>query len=176
MDRGSYIRHDGRPAVRFERTYARSVERTWEAVATPEGLAHWFPSKVELEARAGGTISFSGDPFLEPFSGRILVFEPPRRLAFTWGDDELHFDLEPVGAGHCRFTLVQVLAETDTAARTAAGWAVCVAELGKHLSGGQVDGPHGKTAESWKVHYDYYVAAGMPSGAFIPGADPEANR
>jgi uncharacterized protein YndB with AHSA1/START domain len=170
MDRGTFIQHEGRPAVRFERTYAHPVERIWEAVATPEGLAHWFPSKVELEPHTGGKITFSDDPNTEPSTGTILEFEPPRRLAFSWGGDELRFDLEPVDAHHCRLTLINVLEARNTAARNAAGWTVCLAEFGKHLSGASADGPHSETAQPWQPLYDEYVASGMPYGAAIPGA------
>jgi uncharacterized protein YndB with AHSA1/START domain len=170
IDAGTFVQHDGRPAVRFERTYAHPIERVWDAVATPEGLAHWFPSAVEIQPYAGGAIAFSGDPNLPPTSGTVLVFEPPRRLAFTWGGDELHFDLEPAEAGGCRFVLVNVLGDRAAAARNAAGWSVCLAELGKNLAGRPAQGPHGDTAESWRSHYDAYVASGMPYGAAIPGA------
>jgi len=54
------------------------------------------------------------------------------------------------------------------AARDAAGWTVCLAELGKHLAGQVAGGPHSETAESWREHYEAYVAAGMPSGSYIP--------
>jgi uncharacterized protein YndB with AHSA1/START domain len=93
MDRGTYLEIDGRPAVRFERTYPHPVDRVWAAVSEPEGLRHWFPSRVSYEPRAGGEISFSEDPRIdphrEPTTGRVLVFEPPHRLAFSWGGDEL---------------------------------------------------------------------------------------
>jgi uncharacterized protein YndB with AHSA1/START domain len=174
MDRGTYTEYEGRPAVRFQRTYPHPIERVWAAVATPEGLAHWFPSTVEIEPRAGGTITFSGDPNLDATTGTILVFEPPRQLAFTWSDDELRFDLEPVDAHHCRLTLTNVLQARDAAARNAAGWSVCLAELDKHLSGLGADGPHAPTAEPWQPYYDDYVASGMPSGAAIPGASSAA--
>jgi uncharacterized protein YndB with AHSA1/START domain len=83
MDRGTYLEMDGRPAVRFERTYPHPVDRVWAAVSEPEGLRHWFPSRVSYEPRAGGEISFSEDPRIdphrEPTTGRVLVFEPPHR-------------------------------------------------------------------------------------------------
>lgn len=61
-------------------------------------------------AAVGGTIEFSGDPYTENNrTGTILVFEPPRRLAYTWGNDELHFELEPAGDGGCALTLIDVL-------------------------------------------------------------------
>lgn len=99
--------------------------------------------------------------------GRPTVrFQPPTRLHL--GGDELHFELSPVGDSSCELTLVNVLQARDTAARNAAGWSVCLAELGKHVSGAVADGPHSDTAESWRVHYDAYLADGLPSGAHIP--------
>lgn len=168
MDRGTYVEHRGRPAVRFRRTYPHAAEKVWKAVATPEGLAHWFPSAVRLEPYAGGRITFSDDPNTEPATGEVLVFDPPRRLAFTWPDDEMIFELDEVPGG-CRLTLINVLAARDTAARNAAGWTVCLAELDKALAGEAAAGPHAGTALPWRPVYERYVASGMPSGAPIPG-------
>ncbi|HEX5190596.1 MAG TPA: SRPBCC family protein [Streptosporangiaceae bacterium] len=170
MERGTLIDHDGRPAVRFRREFAHPAERLWAAITNPEDLARWFPSKVRMEPRAGGTIEFFGDPN-QPAArttGTILVFEPPTRLAYTWHASELHFTIEAAAGGGCVLTLTDVLDARDAAARNAAGWTVCLAELGKHLAGQRADGPHSDTAESWQRHYDDYVAAGMPSGAGIP--------
>jgi uncharacterized protein YndB with AHSA1/START domain len=168
MDRGTFVDHGGRPSVRFQRTYNHPIERVWAAVVNPAELAHWFPSKVELEPRVDGRISFSGDPNTEPSTGRVISFDPPRYLAFTWGGEELHFELEEVGSGQCRFTLTDVLEARDAAARNAAGWSVCLGEFSKHLDGELADGPHSETAGPWRALYDGYVASGMPSGAFIP--------
>lgn len=168
MDRGTFVEIDGRPAVRFQRTYPYPPERIWSAIADPAELPHWFPATVSLESRVGGAIEFSDDPHVEPRSGTILTFDPPRRLAYTWGTDELRFELEPSDAGGCVLTLVNVLAERNGAARNAAGWSVCLTELDKHVSGGTADGPRSATAEAWQPHYDDYVAAGMPAGAPVP--------
>ncbi|GAA1987622.1 SRPBCC family protein [Amycolatopsis minnesotensis] len=169
MDRGTFIEHEGRPAVRFQRTYAHPVDRLWAAITRTEDLAHWFPSKVALEGEVGGTVSFSHDPNVDDDHGTVLAYDPPHRLAFTWGGDELHFELAPA-AGGCTLTLINVLEARDTAARNAAGWAVCLAELGKYVADGSADGPHSDSAEPWRPLYEAYVAAGMPSGAPIPGA------
>jgi uncharacterized protein YndB with AHSA1/START domain len=170
MDRGTLIDHDGRPAVRFRREYAYPVERLWVAITDPDELARWFPSKVRMQPRLGGTIEFYGDPNLPEAgnSGTILVYEPPHRLGYSWQENELHFTLEPAGDGGCVLTLTDVLEARDAAARNAAGWTVCLAELGKHLAGQADGGPHSGTAQSWRQHYEEYIAAGMPSGAFIP--------
>jgi uncharacterized protein YndB with AHSA1/START domain len=169
-ERGKYVELDGRPAVRFIRVYAHSIDRVWAAVSDPSELAAWFPSKVEIDPEPGGTISFSGDPRLEGTQGTVLAIDPPRHLSFTWGPDELRFDLDPIDEHSCRFTLTNVLAERDTAARNGAGWEVCLAELDKHFRGVASEGPHSDDALEWKPIYAEYVAAGVPSGASIPDA------
>ena len=68
-----------------------------------------------------------------------------------------------------RTVRLHVLEARDAAARNAAGWTVCLAELEKHLRGDPADGPHSAAAEPWQEHYAAYVAAGVPSGAPIPG-------
>ncbi|MEU2433625.1 SRPBCC family protein [Streptomyces sp. NPDC007861] len=170
MNRGTFITFEGRPAVQFQRTYPHPVERVWVAVSAPEGLAHWFPSTVRLEPREGGKIEFSDDPHLYTSTGNVLAFEPPHRFAFCWEGDEIHLELAAEGAAGCRLTLTDVLAAENTAARNAAGWSVCLAELDKHLAGAPAEGPHSGSAEPWQPHYEAYVAEGMPSGAEIPGA------
>jgi uncharacterized protein YndB with AHSA1/START domain len=168
VEHGTYVEHDGRPAVRFVRSYPHPVERVWAALTDPEELGHWFPSSVRMEQRAGGRVTFDGDPHAAPTTGTVLVFDPPRRLAYTWGGDELHFTLEAPGTDRCTLTMVNVLDERDAAARNAAGWQVCLAELDKHVAGVVTAGPHSDTAQAWQPLYDAYVAEGMPAGAPIP--------
>jgi uncharacterized protein YndB with AHSA1/START domain len=168
MVRGTYVEYDGRPAVRFERRYPHPIERVWEAVSQPEQLAHWFPSGVAIDERVGGTIRFSGDPNSEPSTGMVLAYDPPRRLAFSWGNDELHLELAATDAASCTLTLINVLEARDAGARNAAGWSVCIAELTKLLAGEPADGPHSGAAEDWRSHYEAYLADGLPSGAAIP--------
>ena len=167
-EHGIYLEHDGRPAVRFVRSCPQPVERVWAALTEPDELVHWFPGVARIEPRAGGTVSFDGDPHAGPSGGTVLVVDPPRRLAYTWGDDELQFTLDAAGPDRCTLSLINVLAARDTAARNAAGWQVCLAELDKHLAGAVADGPHSDSALPWQPLYDAYVAEGMPAGAAIP--------
>jgi uncharacterized protein YndB with AHSA1/START domain len=167
-DLGSYLEFDGRPAVRFERTFPHPVARVWAAITEPGELVRWFPSAVELEPREGGTVRFSGDPYMEGSSGVVLTWDPPHRLAFSWGPDELHVTLEAVGAGGCRLVLVNVLDDRTTAARNAGGWHVCLAELMKVLDGIASRGPHSEDTEPWEPVYRAHVEAGLPAGAPVP--------
>ena len=168
MDPGTYCELEGRPAVRFVRTFPHSIDRVWSAVCSPAELGRWFPSSVDIDLRVGGSVRVSGDPFTDDLPGVVLACDPPRHLAFTWAGDELRFDLEVVDAGQCRLTLTNVLQNRDAAARNAAGWSVCLGELDKHVAGEHPDGPHSEGAQPWQPSSEAHIAAGMPSGAAIP--------
>ncbi len=120
-----------------------------------------------MKPEVGGTIEFTGDG--PPSSGTILVYEPPTRLAYSWGENELRFELEPIGDHGCRLTLIDVLPAQEHRRSQCRRLEVCLAELDKHVAGDVAAGPHSGTREAWREHYDSYVAAGMPSGAEIPG-------
>lgn len=51
---------DGRPALRFERTYPHSVERVWRAVSVPAELERWFPAAVPWTPAKGETFEAAG--------------------------------------------------------------------------------------------------------------------
>jgi uncharacterized protein YndB with AHSA1/START domain len=162
---------DGRPAVRFSRIYDHPVDRVWRFVTDPGELDRWFPSHAEIDLRTGGAIRFGGDPNMPESTGLVLAVDPPRHLSFDWGGDELHFDLAEADGGRTRFTLTNVLQAENTAARNGAGWEVCLAALDALAGGGTFTGPHAGMSAPWKEFYAGYLAAGVPSGASVPGLD-----
>ncbi|MFJ2828104.1 SRPBCC family protein [Streptomyces sp. NPDC087263] len=169
---GSYLTlDDGRPAVRFRRTYDHPVDRVWQFVTDPDELAHWFPSRAEIDLHPGGTITFSGDPNMPGSTGRVIAVDSPRHLSFEWGGDELHFGLEALDEKRTRFTLTDVLEAENTAARNAAGWEVCLGALDAQARGEEHGGPHAGSTATWQEIYRRYVEAGLPSGAPVPGLD-----
>lgn len=184
MGGGIYLRYEGRPAVRFEQYYAQPAERLWQALAEPEQAERWFPSRVAFDPEAGGEARFTRDPFLPDFSGQVLAWEPPRRVRFTWGADELQFEFDDVdpeagaqiaaggaerdGPAQGRLLLTDILEAENAAARNAAGWSVCLAELDKVLAGTPSRGPHSADAAPWKPIYKAYIESGMPYGAHSP--------
>ena len=168
MDLGTYLEYDGRPAIRFERTYPHPIERVWSAITDPVELAAWFPSSVQMDSHVDGTIRFSDDPHLENSTGRILAYDPPRRLGYTWGGDELHFWITSTDSG-CTLTLINVLEARDTASRNATGWTVCLEELDKHITGRPRTDPQNDSAIAFEPIYQEYIDSGMPYGAVIPG-------
>src|SRR3954452_13671234 len=108
-------------ALRFERRLPHPIEKVWRAVSEPAELAHWFPCSVEVgELRVGAPVHFvfPGDVAPE-MDGEVTALDPPRLLAFTWGEDELRFELEPDGDG-CLLRFTDVIGEREKAARGAA--------------------------------------------------------
>lgn len=174
---GQYAEVEGRGAVTFIRSYPVGVEQAWAAVSTGKGLEGWFPSHVVVDSDSG-TVTFSGDPNAAAGAGasteRIVDWDPPRRWAFEWGGDLMEFLVEG-SESEVELTLRNWLADNTAAARNAAGWHVCLGELSRKLGGAVPSGPHAEPGPEgpldWEPLYSGYVAAGLPSGAPIPGRD-----
>ena len=109
-------------------------------------------------------------PARRPSTGTVLVFDPPRRLAYTWGRDELHFDLEAAGRS--------LHADPGQRARRRATRRPATPPAGRSASpswtstspGRSPTGPTAPPPLAWQPLYDAYVAEGMPAGAAIPTA------
>ena len=82
----------------------------WRAVATGPGISSWYvPHTVEERADGVGTASFGPEPEMQ-ITGRVAVWEPPRRVVFDGGEgvDGLAFEwiVEPRGDDSCAVRLV----------------------------------------------------------------------
>jgi uncharacterized protein YndB with AHSA1/START domain len=166
----TYENHANRPTLRFERRLSHPATKVWRTITEPSELAHWFPSTVEGDIQAGGTLSFRFEnmPLDAPttMGGRVTDFDPPRLFAFYWGDDHLRFELEPLAAEGCVLHFSVILDAEDKAARDAAGWHQCLDELERQLSGAGAQRP--MPGAVWQERYDEYAARGLPTGAPVP--------
>jgi uncharacterized protein YndB with AHSA1/START domain len=170
---GTFETIDERPALRFERRIAHPIEAVWEAITRPEELAHWFPCQVEVDLRLGGrmTFHFAEHDLPDAVStllGEVTELDPPRRFAFVWGEDHLHFELEPADDGATMLRFLVELDQREKAARDAAGWHVCLDQLEATLAGADDDALTGAGSQ-WREHYTEYERRGMPVGAPVPG-------
>jgi uncharacterized protein YndB with AHSA1/START domain len=169
---GTYETIDARPTLGFERRIAHPIETVWRAITEPEQLAQWFPCTVALELRLGGTMSFTFPPGTAAeeavtMLGSVTELDPPRRFAFLWGEDHLHFALEPVdGDAACLLHFSVELDAREKAARDGTGWHQCLDGLETLLAGDGSSRPSDPAA--WRGLYAEYERRGFPTGAAIP--------
>ena len=127
---GSLETIDGRPALRFVRHLPHAIERVWRAVTEPAELERWFVATPPWTPEAGETFEAFGQ------SGTVTEVDPPRRIAWDFGDERYSFDLAPEGDG-CVLTFVHVVdPEVGPAVQHASGWETYFARLDVHLGGG----------------------------------------
>jgi uncharacterized protein YndB with AHSA1/START domain len=161
----------GRPLLRFERVLAHTPERVWRALTEPGELAAWHPSPFELEPVVGGAVSYgrADDGEAMP-DGEITEYDPPRVLAYSWGEDLLRFELHPRDGG-CLLVLTHAFDDRFKAARDAAGWHLCLAALSSSLDG--EDAQRGSDAEGlplgWqRLDRQYERRFGIPAEKATP--------
>jgi len=171
---GDYQTIEDRPALSFERRLSHPVDVVWRAITESGELQHWFPSRIavdELREGAEMTFTFEEMPIDAPstMTGRVTEYDPPRRIAFSWGGDHLRFELEPLAnEDACLLRLTVLLDAREKAARDSAGWHVCLDRLETLLAGD--NGPAATGANGpWRELYEEYQRRGAPAGAEIPG-------
>lgn len=144
-----------RPAVRLERHLADPPAIVWRALTEREELRSWFPCDVVVDGGqwvAGAAISFPFPPEVidMTLTGEVLEVDHPHRLAFTWGEETLRFELTP-HAGGTRLILIDEL-PASAAARNAAGWESCL----DRLAGLE------PADDAWQQRFESYAAAFEP--------------
>jgi uncharacterized protein YndB with AHSA1/START domain len=153
---------DGRPALRFERRLAHSVERVWRAVSDPAELERWFPAAAEWTPAAGEALEVGG------MTGEVTEVEAPHRLAWTFNGERYSFELSAQDGG-CLLVFTHVFADRALAAQTAAGWEVYLSRLEPHLAGGHLS--EEEAHEPWvEIHERYAERLGIdptPGRRFI---------
>lgn len=144
---------DGRPALRFERTLAYSVERVWRAISEPTELERWFPAAVDWTPATGETFEAYGA------TGEVTEVDAPHRLAWTFGGERYSFELAALEGG-CRLVFTHVFADRALAAQTAAGWETYLSRLEPHLAGAYLS--EEQAHEPWEdVHERYAERFGL---------------
>jgi uncharacterized protein YndB with AHSA1/START domain len=135
-----------RPALRLERRLKHAPEKVWRAITDPAELAHWFPAEVDVELRDGGAIRFTFPGDDTTMTGRVVTADPPREFTFIWNDDTLRWLITPDGDGSL-LEFTHTFGRGDpaiaklAAARTAAGWDVCLDALDARLAGHPFEQP-----------------------------------
>ena len=106
-----------------------------------------------IQAKKTELLFLEDDPSHTPIHGEVVALEPPRVIAWTWGQGVVTFELKPDGGG-CRLTLTS-RGPGQPHPNEMAGWHT-------HLEGleGAADGVRTAwSADREKVHQARYDAA-----------------
>ncbi|MGH8075579.1 MAG: SRPBCC family protein [Lysobacter sp.] len=97
--------------VRIQRLLPGPIERVWSYLTESELRRQWLAAgDMQLEEGASFELVWRNDELTDPpgprpegfaeenrMRSRITELDPPRRLAFTWGEGGVTFDLESKG-------------------------------------------------------------------------------
>jgi uncharacterized protein YndB with AHSA1/START domain len=138
--------------VQIQRVLPGPVERVWAHLTESEKRGTWLASG-DLEPRVGGRVELHFNnselsPREEPPEndrddacgqsnpGRVTAWEPPRRLAYTWGGaSEVTFELTPRDADVLLVLTHRRLAGREQMLSVSAGWHAHLDILGDRLAG-----------------------------------------
>ena len=91
--------------LRFERRLPGAIGQVWAYLVEPGRMAVWL-ARGEIEPRVGGQVVIHREenwPDAPPARGVVTVWDPPRRLAYTWSEASTNsvvsFELSPVEGG-----------------------------------------------------------------------------
>jgi uncharacterized protein YndB with AHSA1/START domain len=139
--------------LRFERFLAHPIAKVWAALTEPEALAEWLaPGEFELSPGGRAHLAFANTGHV--VEGRVVAVEPPRLLAYTWGERHgiVRWELSPTDGG-TRLELTHAFPTADDAASFLAGWHTHLELLDRALAGEPAPWPW----DRWHELHDRYA-------------------
>lgn len=127
--------------------------RVWEALTDPAHLSEWAPFDADRNLGSVGPVKLSTVGAASPQVAQCMVkrVEAPRILEYSWGDNDLRWELEPLDAG-TRLTLWHNI-DRRYISWGAAGWHVGFDVLDRLLAGepmGRIVGPQAMKHSGWQ--------------------------
>ena len=119
------------------RELRHSPEKVWEALTDPVHLREWAPFDADSNLGTVGNkvkLTTVGAPSPHVTETIVTRADAPRALEYTWGGNEMKWELEPVEGG-TRLTLWTSI-NRHFIAMGAAGWHMCF-DILDHLLVGQ---------------------------------------
>jgi uncharacterized protein YndB with AHSA1/START domain len=131
---GAEVRKDGEKwTLILVRDLRHAPEKVWQALTDPASLREWAPFDADRSLAAVGPVTLStvGTPTPHVSETEVTRAEEPHLLEYRWGDNDLRWELEPLGNG-TRLTLWHNI-DRNFIAMGAAGWHICLDVLERLL-------------------------------------------
>ncbi|MEJ8305803.1 SRPBCC family protein [Saccharibacillus sacchari] len=137
--------------ARFERRLTHPAEQAWTYLTDNEHLKQWFPELQIEDLHLGGKIRFDmQDGTFEEL--RIIGFNECSMLAYTWGEDQIRFELSPKAYGS-RLVLVETMKQvTSHTPKDLAGWHVCLDVIEALMDGRAIE----SREDNWEKWFGEY--------------------
>ena len=162
---GAQVRKEGEKwTLVLVRDLRHPPEMVWEALTDPAQLREWAPFDADANlgvAGASAKLSTAGAPYVT--ETRVKRADRPKLLEFSWGNQDIRWELEPQGGG-TRLTLWTNI-ERNYISMGAAGWHICIDVLDRLMSGeriGRIAGPDAMKFEGWqRLNKEYATQFGV---------------
>src|SRR6516164_10184055 len=78
-----------------------SPEKVWQALTDPAQLREWAPFDADANLGKVGTVKLTtvGAPKEHVSETRVTRADAPKALEYSWGGQDIRWELEPVGGG-----------------------------------------------------------------------------
>ena len=136
---GAEIQKDGEKwTLVLVRELRHAPEKVWTALTDPVSLREWAPFDADRSLASVGPVKLSTVGMPTPIISETEVTraEAPRLLEYRWGDNDLRWQLEPLGDG-TRLTLWHNI-DRNFISMGAAGWHICLDVLAQFVAGDPV--------------------------------------
>ncbi len=130
-----------KPQLVYVTFIASTPERVWDALTDPEETATWWAHRNVSTWKPGDSWQHTrlSDGGVD-VGGKILEFDPPRRLAHTFSETDdpsrVTFDVEAVDDSIVKLTMTHVNLTPEDFAQVNQGWPVVLSSLKSYLETG----------------------------------------
>ena len=152
---GAEVRKDGETwTLVLVRELRHPPATVWTALTDPEHLREWAPFDADRNLGTVGTAKLStvGAPTPHVSETQVKRADAPKVLEFSWGGQDIRWELEPQGGGGTRLTLWHNI-NRGFISMGAAGWHICFDVLDRLLAGqpiGRTVGPEAIKFGGWQ--------------------------
>ncbi|HVW68480.1 MAG TPA: SRPBCC family protein [Steroidobacteraceae bacterium] len=173
---GAEVRKDGdKWTLVLVRELRHPPAKVWQALTDPAHLREWAPFDADRSLAAPGPVTLStvGAPTTVTSETRVTRADAPKLLEYRWGDNDLRWQLEPLGDG-TRLTLWHNI-DRRYISMGAAGWHICLDVLDRLLAAeplGRIVGGEAMKFDWARLNAEYARQFGVEPPAWPPKAGP----
>ena len=148
--------------------------KVWQALTDPAQLCEWAPFDADRNLGTTGPVSLTTVGTAAPLTSVSTVTraEAPRLLEYTWGGNDIRWELEPSANG-TRLTLWHNI-DRRFVSMGAAGWHICLDVLDRLVAGrpmGRMVGPDAMKFGGWqRLNAEYARQFGVETPGWPPNA------